>query len=736
MKNALSIFGNFILVLIAVTCTVGAVISAFSFDVNTTVLFIAWLSAALVAAFGFAFLRARGLLIFLAIAIFLMIWRLPIILEGARWVLFYITHLYNRWLFVSVLFPEMEGYGYDVTLFFAALGVVLTFLLSVSICLRRSVSLTILFTAPIVFLTFVIIFNQADTLFLLGLLAVYLTMLVSNGLAPDGFLARGLSTFPALLLVAVFMSITLAFAPPGAQGRSDIVRTLDHDIRVIASRLGLARVRTGIGWPVIYDQRWGFNTDHVDISDAGTRVIHDIEVLEVVVSAPGIFYLRGYSMQYFDGNTWTVNSETLEIAYRDFFAQSGPALITGFYRNRFPDTAPEFLHMTVYVTGDATRNVIYSPYFTFPFNHNTSPYSFDFFHVGENIFALHNSLSPRELSTINLTDFNAMVSSRDTYLQIADSTAQALRHFAEDNQIYRSGASRLEITNQVASFMTNFGRYTLAPFSIPPEEDFVMYFLETSQQGFCIHYATAATMMLRALDVPARFTSGFVATVTPEDVNTPIAITDRYAHAWVEVFFDNIGWIPIEATPAATGFGFGTGLPAPGTLLPQLPLPSDGFDLFDDYADPFFADWWGDTESSNDFTPAQGTTQQVADPLAGGALAFRIIWIAVLAAVIVAAPFVFRALMLKHRAKQFALSDLDASVIFAWRYLLRLMRFRRTEVIADGIEDIAMKARYSQHSISEDERSAVITYVTRFAEKVYVYSRPLMRFWIKYIRGL
>lgn len=47
----------------------------------------------------------------------------------------------------------------------------------------------------------------------------------------------------------------------------------------------------------------------------------------------------------------------------------------------------------------------------------------------------------------------------------------------------------------------------------PAQEDFAVYFLTEGKRGWCMHFATAAACMLRALDVPARYVSGYVCTV-------------------------------------------------------------------------------------------------------------------------------------------------------------------------------------------------------------------------------
>ena len=61
-----------------------------------------------------------------------------------------------------------------------------------------------------------------------------------------------------------------------------------------------------------------------------------------------------------------------------------------------------------------------------------------------------------------------------------------------------------------------------------------------------MHFASAGTLLLRALGVPARYVSGYIADVTAgETVDVP----DQNAHAWVEIYLRGYGWYPVEMTP-------------------------------------------------------------------------------------------------------------------------------------------------------------------------------------------
>ncbi len=81
---------------------------------------------------------------------------------------------------------------------------------------------------------------------------------------------------------------------------------------------------------------------------------------------------------------------------------------------------------------------------------------------------------------------------------------------------------------------------------------FLQSFLETQQEGYSVHYATAATLMFRYYGIPARYVEGVL--VTPEDVegvlsNAIISLDDTHSHAWTEFYQDGVGWIPFETTP-------------------------------------------------------------------------------------------------------------------------------------------------------------------------------------------
>jgi hypothetical protein len=83
-------------------------------------------------------------------------------------------------------------------------------------------------------------------------------------------------------------------------------------------------------------------------------------------------------------------------------------------------------------------------------------------------------------------------------------------------------------------------------------------FLLRDRAGDCQHFASAAALLLRLAGVPARVVVGF-ATGVPEPGGR-FTVRDVDAHAWIEVYFQGIGWVAFNPTPPA----------APATIPRQL----------------------------------------------------------------------------------------------------------------------------------------------------------------------
>lgn len=82
----------------------------------------------------------------------------------------------------------------------------------------------------------------------------------------------------------------------------------------------------------------------------------------------------------------------------------------------------------------------------------------------------------------------------------------------------------------------------------PPRADGppLVAFVTQTKAGYCQQYAGAMALMLRMLGIPARVAVGFTSGTFTDG---KWVVTDRNAHAWVEVWFAGLGWIPFDPTP-------------------------------------------------------------------------------------------------------------------------------------------------------------------------------------------
>jgi transglutaminase-like putative cysteine protease len=94
-------------------------------------------------------------------------------------------------------------------------------------------------------------------------------------------------------------------------------------------------------------------------------------------------------------------------------------------------------------------------------------------------------------------------------------------------------------------------RYTEKPPQPPFGQAQLEFFLNTSHRGYCQHFAGAMALLLRMGGLPARVATGFSPGGYSERHKAWI-VRDTDAHAWVEVWFDEYGWVTVDPTPAAT----------------------------------------------------------------------------------------------------------------------------------------------------------------------------------------
>ena len=100
--------------------------------------------------------------------------------------------------------------------------------------------------------------------------------------------------------------------------------------------------------------------------------------------------------------------------------------------------------------------------------------------------------------------------------------------------------------------------------------DFVSSFLLTQQSGYCVHFASALTVLCRMVGIPARYVEGYLAVPGSDGV---AHVTGLDAHAWTEVYLEGFGWLTFDATPSRNNSSGESGASAPPSGNAPTPSP-------------------------------------------------------------------------------------------------------------------------------------------------------------------
>lgn len=132
------------------------------------------------------------------------------------------------------------------------------------------------------------------------------------------------------------------------------------------------------------------------------------------------------------------------------------------------------------------------------------------------------------------------------YLSVSETVSQRTRDLVAG--LVNDSMSDHEKASVLTEYLKTSYAYTLTPGDLPEGSDFVDHFLFENQVGYCVHFGTALTVMLRIAGVPARYVEGFKMSEEIQDGRYVVRNSD--AHAWTEVLIDdgNGIWKIFDAT--------------------------------------------------------------------------------------------------------------------------------------------------------------------------------------------
>ncbi len=275
----------------------------------------------------------------------------------------------------------------------------------------------------------------------------------------------------------------------------------------------------------------------------GPKVQSDMRVLTVLSTQGGALYLRGTGFDSYSGREWTTRgSELPELWPEDsLLTEAGEVKI---------DT---FLYQdTMYVPYYAGKD-IYSRLDQGVVGNESGSRSYSFPRVGS-------------LPAGALTPQGEYTPADGAWLALPEQTLDWAKPLIRELFGTDTPPATLATVQRVADHVRGSARYDLdTPRMDEGYGDFARWFLEESDTGYCIHFATATAVLLRAAGIPSRYVTGYMVTARAGEA---VTATGKHAHAWVEFRLPGCCWYPLESTPAQAGEG-------PMPTLPSVTEPEE-----------------------------------------------------------------------------------------------------------------------------------------------------------------
>lgn len=397
----------------------------------------------------------------------------------------------------------------------------------------------------------------------------------------------------------------------------------------------------------------------VDLSRLGDRIPFTYPVMEVTAETSGPLYLRGQDYDQYDGTGWTATKSREE----SFFRQDGTIRSLAIRTQGFQQVQylPYYPAEPVVLTGGCTGKPEWEIIYTY------------------SVVSLPEDWRKQVYTSAE----TAPEADLQPYTGLPMATRQAAAEWLA--QIDRPGASNTEIADSIAALVTDCASYSLSPVKMPEgTSDFALWFLKEADTGYCIHFATAATVLLRAADVPARYVTGYMVETT---AGKTVTVTEAEAHAWAEYYEPRLGcWIPLEATPAGN----------PEELTPAtLPEPTE--------TAASTASTAATEATAPETTPSPAPVPQIpAEPDTPSEKSHSAWLLLLLIPAAMGILAVLRSIRLHLRRKRQRTGSPNAQALHRFREAERLARLLK-ETPAEELIDLAQKAKYSQHEITPEE---------------------------------
>lgn len=641
---------------------VGCVITAFSLPlagsgvVAGSCVFAAFLTAL---ALGF---RGGGLgLLALGGGMAWYLWR-----QGAEPFLQLITHLshvYDNAYGWGIL-QLTDRYGGPLDLPMAVLGAAIA--VTAAWTVRRGENALFAVSLPLLALLTCLVVTDtvpaAGCLFLLcwGMLLLLLTSRVRSF---DHGQANRLTALIALPTFLFLLVLFWAVPQEGYVNRSAAFRE-----RVINWFDGLTQSGEVSAVPSITPNR---SPDRLDLAALGPRQVSQAPVLDVTADVGGSLYLRGLDYDVYDGTGWSAAPNRVEeLACRGL--DLGRVTVRTYgrmgevYLPYYPGGGRSL------VGGRLDNSQLYTEY---TFSRTGLPELWQ------------ESLSSGQT-------YPLAPEPQADYLALPETTRPGAEAILAGLTL---GTSATDRATAIGAYVRTCARYDQNAARMPDgTPDFALWFLEEADRGYCVHFATAAVVLLRAAGVEARYVTGYQVQALPGVTATA---TGENAHAWAEYYEPALGvWMVLDATPSDDAQGSAAQPPEAPETAPTVAAETQG------------AETEAPRTERPEPAPGEAEPSEPASRRLPGWLGKLTTGVLLLAAALGAVEGQ-RRLRLRLRRRRQSAGSPNVRALRRWREAERLWKCLRSPVPQELLE-LAQRAKFSQHTLTDQELSRMDALLT------------------------
>ncbi len=543
-----------------------------------------------------------------------------------------------------------------------AVGLLIALLITWAISRKMPIFLGILLSASPLAACFVVTDTVPETLWLWLYLTTFVLTLLSQTTRKrypkQGNKLCTLATLP----VALCMLILFAAIPKDNYQGAEAAKKLSESFMQASPVQRIMELFQGTS------ASGSVSAGQVNLADVGLRMESKAEMMVVHTNAyTGTLYLRGRSYDTYDGWHWSyTGTEGFSWPSEYQLERIGEVEITTKYAHRMLYTPyyPQSISLSENPEGLTNTKQL---------NHYSYPCA-----VAPKDLAGYGQQSFQIIPSGSGVPIGAIPETTEDFVYLPDNTitwAQKLLSQIPDAQsdnVYKKAQA-------IAAYVRNSATYSTDVSRMPREKaDFAKWFLEEQDAGYCVHFATATTVLLQAAGIPARYVTGYVANVKAGE---PSPVLLKNSHAWTEYYLPGFGWTVLESTPSD--------LREPVQQESQATISQES--------------------TLQETQPQQAAPTPQTQTLGQVRFDATYLWLLLIPGVLLLI-WLQRILRLRLRTRHCQQENSNAKALALWQETMFFAKLLKKEP-SQALFDLAQKAKYSPHTLTAEELSQFYAYL-------------------------